>query len=172
MPLADPFTGIARTVLQFLMLKSPMRTSIGATGGVFVGLLLNIFSPKLHSIDLSAVTDVRLAMAGIFLANVSALFDRGQLSDAIEDQFRLVARGVKAGELSKAQAKIYYGQIITKALQQSKLTTAAQREVDTLGSEINAEEKKRSSRQRTRAVSPVNNHAAEAPEEGKQGEHD
>ena len=130
------------------MLKSPMRTSLGVTGGVLVGLLLDMFGRKLHFIDLSSVTDFRLAMAGIFLANVSGLFDRDQLPDALEEQFRLVARGVKAGELSKAQAKIYYGQIITRALQHSKLTATTQNDIDVVGSEINAEQK-RKTRQHT-----------------------
>jgi hypothetical protein len=98
------------------MIRSPMRTSIGATGGVFVGVLLGLFKPALGWIDLSTITDFRLALSGIFIANLPALFQRDRLPDAIEDQFSTVSRAVKSGKLSRAQAKFYYAQIVTTAL--------------------------------------------------------
>jgi hypothetical protein len=135
------------------MIRSPMRTSIGATGGVFVGVLLGLFKPALGWIDLSTITDFRLALSGIFIANLPALFQRDRLPDAIENQFSTVSRAVKSGKLSRAQAKFYYAQIVTTALEHAKLSTAMEREVDLLTSEATAPERPRRSRNRATPTS-------------------
>jgi hypothetical protein len=132
---ADSPTAFLRGALRFLMLQSPMRTSIGATGGVFVGVLLDLFRPALKWLDLSAITDFRLMVSGIFIANVSGIFQKDKLPEPIEEQFRITARAITEGKLSPAQAKIYYAQIVTMALEHAKLTASAQQEVDSLDSE-------------------------------------
>jgi hypothetical protein len=124
-----------------------MLTSMGATGGVFAGVLLDLFKPALKAmtwVDLSAMTDFRLAVSGIFIANLPGLFQRDRLPDAIEEQFTIVARGTKEGRLSQAQKKIYCAQIVTTALANAKLSAAAEREVDLLSSEATTERPRRS----------------------------
>jgi hypothetical protein len=97
---------------------------------------------------LSPLTDFRLAISGIFIANLPGLFQRERLPDAVEEQFTLVARGVREGRLSQAQAKIYYAQIVTATLENAKLSAAAEREVDLFSSKVSAEQ--RPSRNRAR----------------------
>lgn len=122
----DTFTALLRGMLRYLMIRSPMRTSIGATGGVFAGVLLDLFRPVMNRwVDLAQVSDFRLAVGGIFLANILGPFQQQRLPDAIEEQFSVVARGIKEGKLSQAQAKIYYAQIVTTALESAKLSAAA-----------------------------------------------
>jgi hypothetical protein len=132
------------------MIRSPMRTSMGATGGVFVGVLLDLFRPVMARwVDLAEVSDFRLAVGGIFLANILGPFRQNRLPDAIEEQFSVVARGIKEGKLSQGQAKIYYAQIVTTALEAAKLSAATQREVDLLGSDAATKRPRRSTNRAT-----------------------
>lgn len=133
---ADAWTGFLRGALRFLMLHSPMRTSLGATGGVCVGVLLDMFSPLVRGVDLSKVTDFRLAIAGIFVSNVTGIFKKEKFPETIEEQFAVAAKAIKDGELTQAQAKMLYIQIVTNALQHAKLTTEAQREVDEFNEQV------------------------------------
>jgi hypothetical protein len=148
----DTFTAFLRGGLRFLMMRSPLRTSMGAAGGVLAGLLLNIFKPVLLHVtwvDLSAITDLRLAVSGVFIANLPGLFQRDRLPEAIEEQFSIAARCIKEGKLSQAHARIFYAKIVTIALENAKLSAVAQREVDLLSSEATTERPRRS---RTRAT--------------------
>jgi hypothetical protein len=141
----DTLTALLRGILRYLMIRSPMRTSIGATGGVFSGVLLDLFRPVTNSwVYLAHVSDFRLAVGGIFLANILGPFQQQRLPDAIEEQFSVVARGVKEGKLSQAQAKIYYAQIVSTALESAKLSAATQREVDMIGSDASTNPPRRS----------------------------
>lgn len=144
----DTLTAFLREALRVFMIRSPMRTALGATGGVFGHVLLLFFEPLLKGVNLSEITDFRLAVSGIFIANLPSLFQRDRLPDAVEEQFTLVARAIKDGNLSQTQGKIYYAQIVTTVLENTKLSARAQREVDQLTQEATAERPARRSRNR------------------------
>jgi hypothetical protein len=128
----NTITELLQAPLKFFILKYPTRTSLGASGGIFMGVLLDIFKPVIKVIDLSAISDFRLAASGIFIANLLGLFKKDKLPEAFEEQFRLIARAVKTGKLSEAQAKIYYAQIVSMAFDRARLSIDPQQKIDEL----------------------------------------
>lgn len=124
---ADQTTEWARTAFRFAMVQHPTRTSIGMAGGVFVGLLADVFHRALTWINTNAMTDFRLAVSGAFIANILLLFKKNDLPESIENDFKAIRLAVQSGHLSQAHQKMLYlslAQTIIKHSQLSKKTKA------------------------------------------------
>lgn len=120
----DVITDWARTCFRFAMVQQPTRTSLGIAGGVVVGLLVDIFKPVLTAINVSALTDLRLAIAGAFFANVPVLFKKNRLPESIEQEFAVIRLAVSEGRLSQAHQKLLYQKLAQKVIEKATISRA------------------------------------------------
>jgi hypothetical protein len=137
----DLVTGWVRATLRFLMVQHPTRTSVGLTGGITVGTIIDALKPSLPGINLMALTDLRLAIAGVFLSNVSLLFKKERLPEALEQEFAAVRKAAREGKLSGPQCKMLYVKIANTAIDGAVFHSGDKDEVS---------QKKRISRERAR----------------------
>ena len=66
----EAVSGWARGALRFFMVQYPTRTSLGIAGGVMVATAVDTLKPYLGSVNTAAITDFRLAICGVFCANI------------------------------------------------------------------------------------------------------
>jgi hypothetical protein len=91
-------------------------------GGIFVGLLLDIFRPTLTWLNTNGLTDFRLAVSGAFIANLSVLFKKDDLPESIENDFKAIRIASEAGRLSQAHQKLLYLNLAQSIVKQSHLS--------------------------------------------------
>ena len=120
----DFVTGWMRGALRFLMVQHPTRTSVGLSGGILVATIIDAFKPFLSGINVGAFTDVRLAIVGVFLSNVSLLFIKERLPESLEQEFAAVDRAIREGKLSAAHRKMLYLKIAQTELDRVALSTS------------------------------------------------
>ena len=104
----DTVTAWTRGGLRFLMVQHPTRTSLGIAGGVLVATIADMLKPYLGAINTAALTDFRLAVCGVFVTNISILFNKKTLPEAIEKEFTAVRQAIVEGKLSPAHQKLLY----------------------------------------------------------------
>jgi hypothetical protein len=128
----DVITGWARTAFRFAMVQHPTRTSLGMAGGVFVGVLVDIFRPTLTWLNTNALTDFRLAISGAFITNVIVLFKRDDLPEDIENDFKAIRLAVESGKLSQAHQKLLYLNLAQSIVTHSHLSKKTKTDVERL----------------------------------------
>jgi hypothetical protein len=104
----DLVTGWLRGSLRFLMVQHPTRTSLGLTGGIFVATIIDALKPLIPGINVASLTDLRLAIAGVFVSNIGLLFKKERLPEALEQEFEAVRIAAREGKLGAAQRKMLY----------------------------------------------------------------
>jgi len=62
-------------------------------------------------INVTAFTDLRLAVAGVLISNVSLLFKKERLPETLEQEFAVIRIAAREGKLSVAQRKMLYYKI-------------------------------------------------------------
>jgi hypothetical protein len=103
------FTLFLRSACGLLLARRPGRTSMGAFGGVTAATLIDTFKTLFPvGVNVAALTDLRLACAGAFVVNVDLLWKREVFSDDIEEKFAAIGRAKKEGDLSPAQVRMAY----------------------------------------------------------------
>jgi hypothetical protein len=118
----DTATAWIRGALRFCMVQHPTRTSVGIAGGVVVATVTDMLKPYLGAINVAALTDFRLAVCGVFVANVPLLFKKNVLPEPIEEEFRGVRLAIAEGKLSAAHQKLLYLKIAQNVIDRSALS--------------------------------------------------
>jgi len=120
----DLATGWMRGALRFLMVQHPIRTSVGLSGGILVATIIDAFKSFLPGINVAAFTDLRLAIVGVFLSNVSLLFKIERFPENLEQEFAAVHRAIREGKLSSAHRKMLYLKIAQTELDRVALSNS------------------------------------------------
>jgi hypothetical protein len=118
----DSVTALLRRALLFLLVKHPTRTSLGLAGGVFVGLVADLFKDFLPTqLNLSALGQIPLSISGAFVANLPSAIKKDRLPEDVEQQFQAIARAVHDGGLSKQQQKLLYQSLAQRIISETKV---------------------------------------------------
>jgi hypothetical protein len=112
-------TGWLRATFRFLMVQHPTRTSLGLSGGITVATIIDAVKPSIPGVNIMALTDLRLAIAGVFVSNISLLFKKERLPEALEQQFAAVRIAAREGKLSAVQRKMLYQKIAQTELERA-----------------------------------------------------
>ena len=122
--LGDNITQYIRTALNFLLLKYPTRTTMGLLFGVVGDFLIDVFHPflsKLKWLNLAAFNAWRIGLFGAFIANLPAVFSKGNLREDLEEKFEVIRRSVREGELTKVEGRLLYQRLALDVISKARL---------------------------------------------------
>jgi hypothetical protein len=122
----DSVSALVKRATDILFVQNPKGTALGVLFGFILHGLTLIFAPtldKLSFIDTNKVYTIYYVFLGMFVFNIRSYIKRENLPPKIEERFQVIDRAVKAGVMTKLQAKVEYRKLIQKVLEEVSLPT-------------------------------------------------
>lgn len=144
--LKDKWSSIVNRAIDFLIVKQPLRTSIGVILGLVLGFLVQLFLPTLKALDFADFAGAPWwgwIIVGIFVAHVPTLISLMRTTpvgdEAISDALELIERA----NFPPAEKRQAYRHLLAKVLENLVLTQQTNSKVRDVQQRIEDEATKR-----------------------------